>query len=385
MNKIIHISYDLRDRYDQKVTPAIGKLIDLSKKEFDILTIDLARVPNPLKQNMRFIPPNHIKINAFGLPFGILMNWSQNRVLNFVDKAKQDHSIQLSEYDLIHSHKLTFEGIVGYNLSLKYDIPLVVTLRQTDTMVFNRKPGAVEAFKPIIIRCQKMFYLIPQILVRMKSIFGEKFFEENIAPKAVFLPNVVERKLNIDADEKLQQGHFVTVLKMNKRMVKRKNIKNLLKAFSQLKNYDIKLTIVGDGNYREAVEKWVKNLKLNDRVIFAGHINNNQIDTYYQRAEAFLLPSISESFGLVYAESLLNKTPIMFSKGYLGFDGFFDGVGVGVDPRSTDSIADGIVDLINNSNLYRNNIKKLKETGEFDIFNSEYIGNKYISTMNDLC
>ena len=75
----------------------------------------------------------------------------------------------------------------------------------------------------------------------------------------------------------------------------------------------------------------------------------------------------------------------MFSKGYLGFDGFFDVVGVGVNPRSIDSIANGILDLTNNTELYRQNIKKLSEASEFNVFNSEFIGNKYFETINEVC
>ena len=384
MKKILHISYDLRDRYDRKVTPAIGKLITLSKSSFDTFTIDLARVPNPKNELIKLISPNHLKINVFGFPYGLFMNWSQSRVYDFLTKANENN-FNISQFDIIHSHKLSFEGLVGYKLSLKYNLPLVVTLRQTDTMVLNRKPGAIATFKPVIERCEKMFYLIPEILVRMKMLFGEKFFTENIEPKTVFMPNIVERKLNVNTNENVQGKHFVTVLKMNKRIVKRKNIKNLLIAFSQIKNYDVKLTVVGDGDYKDEIEKWVRNLNLVDKVTFTGNVENDQIDSYYRKAEAFLLPSISESFGLVYAESLLNGTPIMYSTGYLGFDGFFDGVGVGVDPMSTDSIADGIIDLINNSESYRQNIKRLSEAGEFKIFNSEFIGNRYIETINEVC
>ena len=385
MKKILHISYDLRDRYDRKVTPAISRLIELSKEEFETFTIDLVRTPNPLNEDMKLISSNHLKINTFGFPFGIFMNWTQNRVVDSIRKAIQKNMIDLSEISVIHSHKMSFEGLVGYKLSIKYDIPMVITLRQTDAMVINRKPGASRTFKPVIKRCKKIFYLIPQILIRMEELFGEDFFKENIKPKTVFLPNIVERQVSEDNSDQVQRGQFVTVFKMNKRIVQRKNIKKLLKAFGQLKNCKITLTIVGDGEYRNVVESWVRKYNLVGKVTFAGNIPNDQIDVYYKRAEAFLLPSFSESFGLVYAEALLNGTPIMFSKGYLGFDGFYDGVGVGVNPSSIKSIADGIIDLHNNSEVYRQNIKHLSEAGEFNIFNSKYIGSKYIETINHIC
>ena len=85
----------------------------------------------------------------------------------------------------------------------------------------------------------------------MKKLFGEKYFEENIASKAVFLPNIVERKMIFGQSNEIQKGHFITVLKMNKKMVKRKNIKNLIKAISQVNNYEIKLSSNTDTYYRD--------------------------------------------------------------------------------------------------------------------------------------
>lgn len=376
MKKILNLSYDLRDRYNRKVTPAISNLINVSKSRFDPFIIDLVRTPNPWQEEVNLRDSHHLKINVFGLPYGLLMNWSQDRALNLVKKTASKEEIDFKRFNLIHSHKLTFEGIISYKLSKEYDIPLIVTLRQTDTMVFNKKIGAIKLFKPIIKRCTKILYLIPQILMRMENIFGKSFFEDHIIPKAVLLPNIVDRKIKLLKND-VESGSFVTVLKMEKKIVNRKNVKRLLIAFSQLSNYKIKLSIVGDGSYRSKIEKWVSELHLDGKVKFVGHVDNDKIDGDYARAEAFLLPSISESFGLVYAEALLNGTPIMYSKDHLGFDGFFEGVGVGVNPKSVESIKEGILKLFENGSLYRKNINILNQAGEFNIFNSSYVGIKY--------
>jgi glycosyltransferase involved in cell wall biosynthesis len=376
MKKILNISYDLRDRYNRKVTPAISNLINVSKSNFDVFIIDLVRTPNPLKEKVKLNDANHLMIDVFGLPFGLLMNWSQDRALNLIKNSAARGEIDLRNFDLIHSHKLTYEGMIGYKLSKEFDIPLIVTLRQTDTMIFNKKIGASNLYKPVIERCTGILYLIPQILLRMENIFGKSFFNEHIMPKTVLLPNIVDRKINLRRKD-VESGNFITVLKMEKRIVYRKNIKRLLMALNQLRSYNFKLSIVGDGSYRREIEKWVRKLKLDTNIRFIGHVDNDQIDEYYAKAEAFLLPSISESFGLVYAEALLNGTPIMYSKDHLGFDGFFDGVGVGVNPKSIKSITDGILKLYNNGSLYRKNINDLNQSGEFNIFSSSYIGSKY--------
>jgi len=285
---------------------------------------------------------------------------------------------------MIHAHKLTFEGIVGYKLAKQLTIPLVVTLRQTDTYVFNRMPGAAEKFKPVIKSCDKLFYLIPQIIIRMKKIFGESFFDEYIGPKTVFLPNIVERKIS---NEKviMDKGMLLTVLRMTKRSVERKNIKRLLQAIKLLGRDDIKLRIIGEGDYKHKIESWINEFALNEKIILEGAIQNENIDKYFRSAEAFVLPSISETFGMVYAESLLNGTPIMYSKEYLGFDGFFDGVGVGVDPKSIEAIKNGIEDLLNNGSQYRKNIESLQQSGGFKVFSKDYVRKTYIDTLEGLC
>jgi len=87
---------------------------------------------------------------------------------------------------------------------------------------------------------------------------------------------------------------------------------------------------------------------------------------------------------MVYAESLLNGTPIMYSKGYLGFDGYFEGVGTGVDPQSIESIKNGIEDLLNNGSEYRKNIESLNNAGEFKVFSKDYIRKTYVDTLENL-
>lgn len=384
MKKILHITYDLRDRHNWEITTAVSNLINVGRNNFKLFTIDLIRVPYPQDEMTRIKNPDHLMINVLGFPYGLFMNWSQNRAFNFVKKADSDDLVKLNEFDMIHAHKLTFEGLVGYKLAKQLGIPLVVTLRQTDTYVFNRKPGAVEKFKPVIKSCDRFFYLIPQIIIRMKKIFGESFFDKYIGPKTVFLPNIVERKIST-GKVRTDKGMFLTVFRMTKRSVKRKNIKRLLLAFKELNGKEFKLKIIGTGDYMYKVKKWVDELELKDRIIFVGKVENNMIDEHYASAEAFLLPSISESFGMVYAESLLNGTPIMYSKGYLGFDGFFDGVGAGVDPKSIESIKNGIEDLLNNGSQYRKNIESLHQSGEFKVFSKDYIRKTYIDTLEKLC
>ena len=157
-----------------------------------------------------------------------------------------------------------------------------------------------------------------------------------------------------------------------------------MSAFSQLEDKTIKINIIGDGGHIEQVKNWVTKLGIRERVEFLGSVPNDKIDTYYNNATAFILPSLSESFGMVYAESLLNGTPILYSRGVLGFDGMFENVGVGVNPYSVESIRDGMNILIERNDYFRNSIIYLKNAGRFNIFGANYVRENYYNAISEV-
>ena len=90
-----------------------------------------------------------------------------------------------------------------------------------------------------------------------------------------------------------------------------KRFSDLIKAFAILvnKNNKIKLILVGDGPEKSNYEKLVKELNIENNVIFAGYQNN--IGNYYSIIDIFCLTSAFEAFGLVLAEAMLHKLPVV--------------------------------------------------------------------------
>ena len=215
------------------------------------------------------------------------------------------------------------------------------------------------------------------------KIVGNNFFYNHIESKLQFLPNIVERQI-VNENINFITGNFLTILRMTKESVNRKNIKNLFKAIIPLKENHIKLIIIGDGNYLWKVKEWIKKFDLTEIVELIGNVPNDKIDKYYVKAEAFLLPSKSESFGMVYAEALLNGTPIMYTKDALGFDGIFENVGVGVHAGSVNSITEGIKILRKKNPLFRETISNLRDNNELNIFSAKYIQRTYSQIIKGL-
>ena len=104
-----------------------------------------------------------------------------------------------------------------------------------------------------------------------------------------------------------------------------KNFDLLLKALKNVKTPNIKLFIIGDGDYKKNIIKLVADLKLNDRVTLLGEKTNPY--PYMKKSDALILTSKYEGFPLIYNEALvLNKkmiTTVPVSDNYIDIKNYF--------------------------------------------------------------
>lgn len=121
-------------------------------------------------------------------------------------------------------------------------------------------------------------------------------------PAFEFIANDFKNNIN-----KNQKNEFLFV----GRLKPQKGLLNLLKAFqiAQKKNQSIHLTIVGDGQEKESLMKYVDEHNLDKHVSFEGYQANTS--HYYKRAKATLLTSYFEGFPNVLVESIAVGTPVI--------------------------------------------------------------------------
>ncbi|HHX70624.1 MAG TPA: glycosyltransferase family 4 protein [Gallicola sp.] len=103
-------------------------------------------------------------------------------------------------------------------------------------------------------------------------------------------------------------------------------IKSLHKLISALALSDVfmesssKLFIVGKQEdrhnyYKEELESQIEELKLQNKIVFKGHLEGDDKEKMYASSYALILPSETENFGNVVVESLNQGTPVIASKG----------------------------------------------------------------------
>jgi glycosyltransferase involved in cell wall biosynthesis len=124
----------------------------------------------------------------------------------------------------------------------------------------------------------------------------------------------------------------------------RKNLIRLVEAFSHLrrKGMQYRLVIVGKQDWMaEQVVQRVKELSLEDTVIFTGYIDWNDVALFYNAADLLVYPSICEGFGLPVMEAMACGVPVVTSFGS-SLEEVAGGAAILVDPYSIDSIADAL-------------------------------------------
>ncbi|WP_049783346.1 glycosyltransferase family 4 protein [Mahella australiensis] len=97
------------------------------------------------------------------------------------------------------------------------------------------------------------------------------------------------------------------------RLIPQKGIDVLLEAFCiLLHEYNqSRLIIAGDGPSRMELERWCWKMNIADRVSFLGYIND--INAFMQRLDVFVLPSLSEGFGISVLEAMACARPVIAS------------------------------------------------------------------------
>lgn len=93
-----------------------------------------------------------------------------------------------------------------------------------------------------------------------------------------------------------------------------KNLNRLVQALAEVhRQADVKLTLVGYGPQEQELRALVAAKGLGDRVTFRGQVNQEDLPEEYWRADAFILPSISEPWGLVANEAMCCGLPVALS------------------------------------------------------------------------
>ena len=110
---------------------------------------------------------------------------------------------------------------------------------------------------------------------------------------------------------------------------------------------NISYLICGDGPDRARLEEKARSLGVHDRVVFAGFITEARKVDYYRLADAYIMPSRGEGFGIVLLEALACGLPAMGSTVDGSREALLEGaLGELVDPANAGQVVTGIMNTL---------------------------------------
>jgi glycosyltransferase involved in cell wall biosynthesis len=170
-------------------------------------------------------------------------------------------------------------------------------------------------------------------------------------------------------------------------LVPRMGLENLISAFKIVQNgrRDLLLVVGGEGPLETALREQVKRYGLEDFVRFVGYIPDEDLPSYYQMADLFILPTSElEGFGLVTVEALASGLPVLGTP-VGGTREILTNLGSDylLDDSTPQSIAKGILKALNgwaaNQAAYKNISETCRKVAE-----QHYSWDNHVSKLEDL-
>lgn len=281
-------------------------------------------------------------------------------------------NINIEQFNLIHAYTLFTDGNCARTVSKKYGIPYVVAVRNTDVYDFFRlMPHLRHRGIKVLLDAQAVFFLSEAYRKQLFEKYIPEKYHAEINEKTFIIPNGIDDFWieNYPENENIL-GSTIRLIYAG-RIDKNKNIVTTQKAIRILRQrgYDVSLTVVG----KVTDQKVFEIIKNDPHTTCLSAKPKEELIDVYRSHNIFVMPSFTESFGLVYAEAMSQGLPVVYSVNQ-GFDKQFpEGeVGYHVSPYDVNDVADGIEKVIKNFDVIKNNVVKSAKK-----FNWEHISLKY--------
>ncbi|MCC5519723.1 glycosyl transferase [Vibrio splendidus] len=139
-----------------------------------------------------------------------------------------------------------------------------------------------------------------------ESEYNDEFYSP-FNNKVIYNPTELsdlQRLSNLTVED-IEDRYLIHIGRFNRQ----KRHDRLIKAFSRIKNKDIKLLLIGNGTLKPESEKLVSDLGIDDRVIFKGFTENPY--PYLKKSEGLTLSSDFEGLPTVLIEAIALNAPII--------------------------------------------------------------------------
>jgi N-acetyl-alpha-D-glucosaminyl L-malate synthase BshA len=300
---------------------------------------------------------------------------------NLALAAKMVEVVENYSLDILHVHyamPFATSAYLARQILLPRQLGVVTTLHGTDITVVGAEPSFFRVTQFSMRSSDRVTAVSRFLKERAEATFGvTKPIDViyNFVDPNVFSPRKHGRLRLAGPDTK------VLMHASNFRAVK--NIPVIIQVFAEVrKQLQAKLVMVGDGPEKAGAEQLARELGVHRDVLFLG--NQDCMEELLPLADVFLLPSSSESFGLVALEAMSAEVPVIASNaGGLpevvehGFTGFLH------DPGHVAGYVNSALKLLGNESLRRTMGRRGRRVARERFTADEMVG-RYVQVYESL-
>ena len=300
---------------------------------------------------------------------------------NLALAAKMVEVVENYSLDVMHVHyamPFATSAYLAKQIMLPRQLGVVTTLHGTDITVVGAEPSYFRVTQFSMQSSDRLTAVSRFLKQRAEATFGTTKPIEviyNFVDPKVFAPRRTHR-MNLGGP-----GTKVLMHASNFRPVK--NIPIVIQVFAEVrKRLQAKLVMVGDGPEKAGAEALARELGVHRDVLFLG--NQDCMEEVLPLADVFLLPSSSESFGLVALEAMSAEVPVVCSNaGGLsevvehGFTGFLH------DPTHVAGYTASVLKLLMNDTLRRTMGRRGRRVA-LERFSADEMIGKYVKVYESL-
>jgi N-acetyl-alpha-D-glucosaminyl L-malate synthase BshA len=218
------------------------------------------------------------------------------------------------QLDLLHVHYAIPHASAAYSAkqilkSRDIDLPFITTLHGTDITLL----GKDKSYQPVIEFAINQSDAVTAVSESLKED-TYRFFKVDKNIKVI--PNFVDFSLykngvdaNLRSSFASEDERIITHISNFRKLKRVDDVIHIFEGIQQ--NISAKLLMVGDGPELEGVRALAKSKGLEDKIFFLG--KSKRIEQITQISDLFLLPSETESFGLVALEAMASSVPVVSS------------------------------------------------------------------------
>ncbi len=212
------------------------------------------------------------------------------------------------EFDVIHSHLTWTAGYVGAVLGYKLGIPSVLTVHENHDLFVEQLESSNDKINETWMNTDAIVRVNRQDQNTLRRFNDDVYYIPNgfSQDRLRRVPQAeAKSELGIDDDTKLlfALGH----------LKKRKGFQHLVDVIPDVvaEESDVVCAIGGHGGMRSDLEEKIEELGLEGNVRLLGYVSNDDLKYWMSACDAFVLPSYSESFGLVQLEAMACGSPVV--------------------------------------------------------------------------